>query len=295
VGAVSRIAAAIAVLAAAAAAAAVLLGHASSTGSLRTTSSLSAQASLAPSFARFGDPITARIAVLADRRAVDPSRIHVSYDLGPLELVGPVRTLRSTRGRTSVVEVDAPVACISAACTADSGIRVLQLRPAAVEAPRRGGGTVTVRARWLALEVRGRVVAGDLEQETPPFRAELSPPPATYRLAPGTLALLLDALAALLAAAGVAVAGRQALAWSGRGHAAADERGELQRALALARESSGRPPADRRRALGLLARLLGQRGAALSGPASELAWSAPQPSSEAVSGLVEDVAREVPR
>ena len=67
----------------------------------------------------------------------------------------------------------------------------------------------------------------------------------------------------------------------------------LDRALALAREAEQRPPPDRRRALGLLARLLGPRDPDLADAADELAWSAPAPTSDALGELVTQVERKV--
>ena len=66
----------------------------------------------------------------------------------------------------------------------------------------------------------------------------------------------------------------------------------LDRALALAREAEQRPPPDRRRALGLLARLLGPRDPRLADAADDLAWSAPAPTSDALAELVTQVERE---
>ena len=71
------------------------------------------------------------------------------------------------------------------------------------------------------------------------------------------------------------------------------EMGELERALALARSSESRSAEDRRRALGLLARVLGARGQRLAPATSTLAWSAPLPSPVSVSTLVEQVEHEV--
>ncbi|MDX6527465.1 MAG: hypothetical protein QOI43_2976, partial [Gaiellales bacterium] len=60
------------------------------------------------------------------------------------------------------------------------------------------------------------------------------------------------------------------------------------------REAESRPPSDRRRALGLLARLLDPRDRRLSVEASELAWAEPEPERAALATFVADVEREVP-
>jgi hypothetical protein len=63
----------------------------------------------------------------------------------------------------------------------------------------------------------------------------------------------------------------------------------LARAVALAREAERRPTPDRRRALGLLALLLGSRERRLADAADELAWSAPAPTPDALAELVTEV------
>ena len=148
-------------------------------------------------------------------------------------------------------------------------------------------------ANWPVLRVRGRVATADLARLRPPFRASTAPPPPSYRLAPSTLAWLLDGLAVALALGAVALASRTRHAGSraGRRGRPADE---LERALRLAREAENRPPPDRRRALGLLARVLRARARPLSGTASELAWAKPEPEREALATFVADVEREVP-
>jgi hypothetical protein len=62
---------------------------------------------------------------------------------------------------------------------------------------------------------------------------------------------------------------------------------ELSRAIRLAREAGTRPAPDRRRALGLLARLLHDRPQRRT--ATDLAWARPEPQPEAVEALVHDV------
>ena len=68
---------------------------------------------------------------------------------------------------------------------------------------------------------------------------------------------------------------------------------EFARAVRLAREAGARPDPDRRRALGLLARLLDDRDRRLAESARDLAWAEPAPDREALAALVVDVEREV--
>jgi hypothetical protein len=293
VGAVSRIWAATAVLAAGASAAAFLAGGGGPARSLAPTATLSVHASFDPSLVQFGDRFVGRVVVLLDRHAVDASRLRVQDDLAPLSQLGPPRVSRTARGRPLVVTVDVPAACLAEQCLANKGPRLLRLPAVRVEAPRRGGGLAAAGTRWPVLEVRSRVSAADQARVRPPFRSDVAPPAIDYRISPSPLALLLEIAAAVLAAAGFALAGWQAAALHRSHGQRADRRSEIERALALAREAERRPTADRRRALGLLARLLGTRDAQLAGAAQELAWSEPAPTPDALAALVIQVEREV--
>jgi hypothetical protein len=113
-------------------------------------------------------------------------------------------------------------------------------------------------------------------------------------MAPSTLAAILDVLAVLLVLGGVAIASLEALRLFRRRRSHATAGGELERALRLARDAESRPPPDRRRALGLLGRLLGHRDARLAAQASGLAWARPQPEPEEISGLVAEIEHEMP-
>jgi hypothetical protein len=146
---------------------------------------------------------------------------------------------------------------------------------------------------WPVLHVQGRVSKADLSRSRPPFRADTMPGLPSYRLAPSTLVWLLYGAAVTLALAAAALAVREArgLVRRRRGEPTVDE---LERALRLAREAGNRAPPDRRRALGLLARLLDPRDHRLSGTASELAWAEPEPERTALATFVADVEREVP-
>lgn len=289
-GALSRLMLVAAVAAGAAVAGVLLLGRAAPVHGIRPVRPLAARASFDPPAAEFGDRVVARLVVLADAAAVDAGRLRVSEDLAPLTQLGPARVTRATRGPLVVVSYAIPVACITGECLAPSGAKRLRLPAARVEGPR-SGGTARVETAWPALELGGRVTAADLARAQPPLRADISPPALTWRIAPGTLSFLLDLAAALLAAAGVGIA-----AWQAGGllrRARIERRDELELAVALVREAQGRPPEDRRRAVGLLARLLRRRDGRLAGAAGDLAWSRPKPSPEELAALAERVEREV--
>ena len=279
----------IAVAAVAAAVTAVLLlGRAAPVHGVRPAAALVVRASFDPPAAQFGDRVVARVVVLADRGVLDTSKLHVTEDVAPLSALGPARVSRTARGQLLVVTYELPTVCATEQCLA----KQLRLPAARAEAPRRGaGGVVRVKTAWPVLEMRGRVTAADLAKSPPPLRSDTSAPSLTYRIAPSTLSFLLDLAAALLAAAGVGLAAWQAAALLRR-RRASDTRDELERALALVREAETRSPEDRRRAVGLLARLLRRRDARLAGDAGDLAWSEPKPAPEQLAALADRVARE---
>jgi hypothetical protein len=288
VGALTRLAL-IAIAAVAAAVAAVLvLGRAVPVHGVRPAAALLVRTSFEPPAAQFGDRVVARVVVLADRGVLDTSKLHMTEDVAPLTALGPAQVSRTTRGRLLVVSYELPTVCVTEQCLA----KRLRLPAARADAPRRSGGIARAETAWPLLEMRGRVTAADLAQSRPPFRSDTSAPTVTYRIAPATLSFLLDLAAALLAAGGVALAARQAAGLLRR-RRASDTRGELERALALVREAEARPPEDRRRAVGLLARLLRPRNERLAGDAGDLAWSEPKPAPDELAALAERVVREV--
>ena len=236
----------------------------------------------------FGAPVSARVTVLFDPAQVRAGSVHVVGDLAPLTTLTAARTMRAHSGSLELVAVDRTAACISDPCVAEKGAAAPALQRVVVTAQSRAGRTLRASAPWPALTVRGRVTAADVARGRPPFLANTSPQPVSYGIAPSTLLWLLIAAAIVLALAGAALAvvEARALAHRRRGAVAIDE---LERALRLVREAEARPPADRRRALGLLARLLDARDGRLAGAARTLAWSQPEPEPAAVDHLVDDV------
>jgi hypothetical protein len=237
---------------------------------------------------QFGEAVRSHVVVLVDRTQVRPGSVHIVDDVAPLTALAAAGEMRTARGDTLVIAVDRTAACIVEACVSARGDATPALPRVTVTATSRAGRTLRATAAWPALRVRGRVSAADLARARPPFRADTAPPTPSYRLAPSTLARLLDAGAVVLALAAIAVAAWTLLPLARRRRASAPP-DELARALRLAREAEARPTADRRRALGLLARLLDGR---LAGAASGLAWSRPAPEPAELAALVDDVERE---
>lgn len=229
-------------------------------------------ATLSPSEALFGDRITATVTA--------PRGARVVADFGPLDVLsGPTRT------RTGLIWT---VACLSEDCVPGAAPRRIVLPPVRVT------GTVSETVPWPMLTIAGRVTSKQAAAARPPFRLETQLPHPSYRVAPGTLALVLDVVAAALVFAAALLLGLELVR---RRRRREEERlaalSPLERALVFAREAERRGPVERRKALGLLARVLGGREEQLAGTASELAWSPEKPSPEQVESLVGDVEREV--
>lgn len=282
----TRVVLAATAIAAATVAGVLLLGREPDVPAVAPTAPLTVRTSFDPPIALFGDRVVAHVVVTADRHALDTSRLRISDDVAPLARLGAAQVSRTTQGRLLTVSISLPTVCIDEHCLAAKGPMLLRLPVVRAEAPRRGGGVERATAAWPMLELRSRVDASDLAASPLPFRGDTSAPDLTYRIAPGTLARLLDLLAVMLVVAGVALAAWQAVAQARR-RRSVDGRTELERALALVREAQTRPPRDRRLAVGLLARLLRPRDAALAGDAADLAWSEPQPAADAVGELAD--------
>jgi hypothetical protein len=278
------------VVAAAAVLAVILLarGRGEAGGGVSSSGPVRVAATLDHRSVDFGDPVTAEVSVVVSQPGVRASDVSVREDLAPLTQLGGTRVTRTARGGRLVLTYTARASCLDERCIGGRAGKRIVLAPVVVHV--RPG--TTKAARWPALVVHTRVPAADVVKPVPPLRRDPTPRPVGYRVAPGSLALALEVAAAALAAAGVLLAGLTGAALVRR-RRRAERLSELERALALAREAERRPPPDRRRALGLLARLLGPREPGLADAADELAWSAPAPTEGELSDLVSRVERKV--
>ncbi len=262
----------------------LVLSHSASAPAVAPTAPLEVAASVEPAFVQFGDHLTARVVVALDTHLVRTQTLRLTDDLAPLTQLGQARTSRSTQSNLELVTVAVPVACITTACVASSGQARVSLPLVRASVLARNGRTDRAVARWPALLVRGRVTASDLAPRSPPFEANTAPPAATYRIAPATLATLLDVLAALCALSAIGLAGWELHL---RLRRRLPQPGELEHALRLTRQAERRPAPDRRRALALLSRALGADRR--SGAARRLAWSEPAPEPGELEELVSEI------
>jgi hypothetical protein len=287
VGALRRTAAVAIVVAAAAAVAVLYLGRSASLPPLAPTAPIVVRASFDPSAPGFGDRVLARVVVELDRRAVQASTLRISDGVAPLTQLGPAQTTRVVRGDLELMTVVVPESCLSDPCVAHAGVTALRFGRARATVSARDGGRKSASSAWPTLRVRGRVLASDLASSQPNFEADSSPLAPSYRVSPSTLATVLDVLAVLCAIAAVAFAAWQIRVSSARRPVVRRDGDALLRALALAREAEALPVPDRRRALGLLARLLGRDK--LQTAASDLAWSERKPQPDEVEALVSEI------
>ena len=290
-GTLTRVATIGAVAVVAAVAVVLLLGRAAPLSAVRPLRPLTVHASFDPPAVQFGSRVVAQVVVLADRNVLDTSRLQVTQDVAPLTPLGAARITRTNRGRLAVITYALPAVCMSEGCIARTGAKALRLPPAQVVAPRHEGGVAHATGTWPRLSIGSRVDPAQLEASRPQFRGNTSMPPVSYRIAPDTLSLLLDVIAAVLAAAGVAFAVWQVVVV--RRTRRPDTRSALERALALVREAETRTPEDRRRAVGLLARVLERRDGGLARTAGDLAWSEPAPGPDDLAALADRVGQEV--
>ncbi len=139
----------------------------------------------------------------------------------------------------------------------------------------------TVSVGGITVRVLPRVTPKQVAAAKPAYRAPTAVAASDDPGPASALLLLAAGLLAVAAAALVAVELRQ------RGDRPSVDR--LRRALRLVRESAGRPPPDRRRALDNLAATLGATPPAEQ--ATQLAWARPEPEPDATLALADEAAR----
>jgi hypothetical protein len=229
-----------------------------------------------PQRALFGDIVHATVTVRA------PSAAIVQGGFAPYEVQGS-RSTSSSAGGVVTTTWTFDLQCLEPECSPGPGSRRIAVAPSRVLV-----GSRILTARFARLLVVPRATE---RQVAHPERAFLHPtaaPPAGYRFAPSTVRRL------LLGAALVLVLAAALLVWPlVRRRADTPEVADadaLARALALVRAARGRDAPDRRRALGLLARVLRRRGEPqVARAAADLAWSEPDPEADGMERLAERV------
>jgi hypothetical protein len=250
---------------------------------------LVATASLSTRSGSFGDPLTARLDLLVDRRKVDPATVSVKPRFSPYRVASTA--LRTRSAGTILLSYRYELECLSLACVPGRAQAEHQFLPALVSYRMQSGRLVTQPVEWASYETASRVTAADRLAPTERLRTDAALPSVTYRLDPGTLQALLTALSAALVLLAAALT---TLAFRRRAQPltpAEPELAPLDGALQLVRASTANGyPAERRKALGWLARELRASGRSdLAHAAVRLAWSAEAPSPEATDAFAAQV------
>ncbi|HZO33879.1 MAG TPA: hypothetical protein VFB17_02265 [Gaiellaceae bacterium] len=286
-GALIRAAAVVAAIGAAAAVLLVVAHHTSSPPS-QAAGAPTVRTSYEPPAAQFGDLLTLHIAARLDNRTLLPGTFRLTSGVAPLTQLGRTTTTRTTRGHVTVISVSIPTVCIVNACVAGRGETRIRLPVVTAVVTGTDGRPRPISTTWPKLLIGSRVTTADLARKAPPLRADTVPAAATYRIAPRRLGWLLDGAAVLLAAAGIWFGARQ-IAAIVRARRMPAEVDPLAEALRYLREAGSRQAPDRRRALGLLARVLERRGLEQADASNELAWSRPAPSAESAAELASQI------
>ena len=259
---------------------------------------LKVYAAIDPSVHLFGDPLTAQVAVVADRKWVAPSNVHVIVHFHPYEPAGPPTVVRSSNGRFLQLTWTWKLRCLTAKClpeTARSDLaRVFGFSPAHIEyvAPT-GQVRYSLDARFPRIAVLSELspkVVANLGNHELKWSDQLTPLPAPqYRASPSLLFWLSLALAVVLGAAGLALASRWA--WQFRPARAREEalRGSsLERALTLFFWARAHDDETlQRKALERVADELPYDVHDLSETARALAWSPEKPEEDEVQEISE--------
>lgn len=254
--------------------------------------SVRATTSIAPRVQTFGDPVTAAVDMVFDRRVVAPDSIRIDARFAPWEQVGPARRVQTDAGNLVRQRYLFTLACVTTECAPSSDKEQVELESARiVYTLREIRSRAVTPIQWPSFDVVSRLGPFDVEQAR--WRADVRTLPAvSYAVRPRVLAALLGALALLLAAAAAVLVWR--LLPRGRPAPAEAEPADvtpLDRALdAVALTSANGSSPQQRKALERLARELGVVGQpALAGRARRLAWSPERPGAGELDELQRDV------
>lgn len=171
---------------------------------------LKAYASVTPEVQLFGGTMTARVAIVADRKWVDPALLHVDARFAPYGEVQPPTEVRVRSGRLLQLTWAWTLRCLTASCVPTHGSQVFHFPPARVEYLSPAGAVRYAFAlrfpRVEALSGLSPSVVSALFATHPTleWQLPLTPVPAPqYRLSPGLVFWLALTLAGVLGAAGL--------------------------------------------------------------------------------------------
>jgi hypothetical protein len=261
---------------------------------------LRAYATVTPPAAVFGDAITARVTVVADRRWIDPARLQVTTDFAPYEQTRPPTVVRTGSGRFAQETWTWTLRCLSEACVPvkppSNLFHAFHFAPARVRDVGAGGHTeYKVAARFPLVEefsaISPTIVTYLKNTKSILWQYQLAPATASaFRVPPALVFWAALCLAAVLGAGGLALAARWVLRLRTPAAAAAPAlpSSYLERALALFFWANARGDETlQRKALERVAGELPLDVMDLSTAARELAWSPERPEEDEVEAISE--------
>lgn len=251
--------------------------------SLRDGQPFAIATSIAPLTSAFGDPVTATLRILLDRRQVDPERVRMLTFFRPWSDRTTVE--RVDQGNFTSLTYTTRLHCLTLSCTGSDqreitfgfgGRIVFDTGPVQEFV----WPEITVVTR-LAPRLQPDENTGEVDDWPPPWSAAVALPEPSYRVSPKLLTWLLAGLGGLLVL-GSATAGLLLLR---RGRLLRERHvPALERALELLRIA--RTPEERRAALEAVAVALEvERDGTLAEPLRALAWSERLPSEDAAAEL----------
>jgi hypothetical protein len=261
---------------------------------------LKAYANVTPKVHLFGDVLTAKLAVVADTKWVDPLQLRVATTFAPYTPVHAPQVLRLHYGRFEQITWTWKLQCLDAPCVPrtppNDTAHVFSFPPAHISY----GREYALDAYWPQVEVISQItpgVASFLEAtKRIKWQASIAPLAApTYRVSPSLVFWLAVALAGVFGAAALLLAGRWG--WALLPHRAALARlpgTPLERALAVLRYAHEQGDETlQRKAFERVADELGvERAGELTRVARELAWSPRTPEDEEVEQFAVQVLEE---
>jgi hypothetical protein len=239
--------------------------------------SLHATTTLQPQSVRFGDSVTAEVEVDYDAGTIDPASIHLQPRFAPYAPSSPPVVEHVRRG---VVRYRYALLCLNEGCLPAGARRVLRLPRLTVSAVA-SGRTVTAITIRPTVAIVTRLTAAQRDGRIR-FHFPSTPPRVRYAIAPGALAAVLIAFAALAAAAGLALLTRELMGQ--RARARTRRLSPIELAIAYVRDSTRRAEDDRRRALELLSEAAGGE---VARDAADRAWSKQPPTAAGAAELAD--------
>jgi hypothetical protein len=261
---------------------------------------LKAYASITPTVHLFGDMLTAKLAVVADTKWVDPLRLEVNTTFAPYAPIRPAKVLRLRYGRFEQITWTWKLRCLESPCIPrlppSDKFHTFHFPPAHI----RYGTQYGLDAYWPPVEVISQISPGVARfiQATNHIKWQTPMTPVakpTYRMSPSLIFWLAVALATLLGVGSLAFAGRWFQLVRPRSSRIDVAPGTpLERALAVLRYAHEQGDETlQRKAFERVADELGvERADELTRVARELAWSPRTPEDEEVEAFAVQVLEE---